>query len=966
MNRYRNILTGEAASAFKKLIGRFYWADDNIVVKHLIEVHERFCGRDCPLEKSNISLQETETEKPAVCPQGSETEKVDISPQDSETIERDESTEYHASSEDREKSICLHMEVEDGAESLDEESSGESESEMESGEEVNIKEEQDDFQEILSKAGSPEMLLKGSSTAGKEDCSPLNPHSNVKPKSTKDFSSIQMATHSHSKDATDLKGHVTSQSDMSRKSTDLNLSVTSFNCLNSVKTIVGDTSSAVEVPQPMNNSVSGQTGLTTLNAIQSYNTLAESRKPKNQFGISEIKSPLGQQQFFPVKSEPTDFSVSQTQGPGYSSANLNTSLPLNLPPSADQTTRIQALGGFQNKLSTTCNVFPQSLHTNYYQSVPQSPISVLPSFQAQQPPLNLALMINPVTGSPMLVYSQNLSNPSHSVNQLNLTTNPVSGVSVLAPNLENQSTSNQVTSSRSTTTQSSSSQSTKNQTTTIQSLTSQSTTTQSTSSQSTTNEATTRQSITTQSTSSQRKEQVLSSQEVLSTSTTLSPLETKAPNNDASAVQMENSDEQIVDPPCERDLGAPSQSETNKQTSSSMTAKRQISPPTTEDNISQNNPPSKRFKTTTEDEMERLFEGRQATSTKQNTQWGMRIFQDWNKECFGKELDMELVDPSTLSNLLSRFYCEARPKATNADETIYQKNTLKSIRAAINRHLSDLKRQIDIVKGEEFRATNGILEGLFKERLRLGLSKPTKQPQLIEHEDLKKISTYLQVASESAVILRQAVWYLLSIHFVTNYMEFFHQLKIDSFEFKTDGTGEYAIIKPETLGRNHGVAEAHLDKRLYAVAPGSGVCPVKLLRLLIKKTDKNAIRLFNNYRKDVWLDVNEEWFTAKPIAKRTFGTILPNLCKDAGVSNKYSPQCLRATVIAYINEGHDPQDVMLIANLCNEDFVKSYNRVSSSHRKSISTLPSLGSAKSHVLNSSSTDESDFAVTSFEA
>ncbi|XP_062606353.1 uncharacterized protein LOC134268175 [Saccostrea cucullata] len=331
----------------------------------------------------------------------------------------------------------------------------------------------------------------------------------------------------------------------------------------------------------------------------------------------------------------------------------------------------------------------------------------------------------------------------------------------------------------------------------------------------------------------------------------------------------------------------------------------------------------------------------------------------WNKECFGKELDMENVDPSTLCNLLSRFYCEARPKSNNADETIYQKNTLRSIRSAINRHLFDLKRQIDIVKGEEFRASNGILEGLFKERKRLGLAKSTKQPPLIDPDDLKKISTYLQQAPESAVILRQAVWYFLTIHYVTNYMEFFHQLKMDSFEFKTDGVGEYAIIKPETLGDNHGVSKGHLKRRLYAVGSDGGICPVKLLKLMIEKTDKTAIRLFNKYRKYVWMDVDEEWFTAKPIAKRTFGTVLPQICKDAGVINRYAPHSLRATVLAYQNEGYEPPDVMFIANLANEDYARSHTRCSLTDGRPLSsTFMSLPSSQSHVLISDSTDESD--------
>ncbi|XP_056002386.1 mucin-17-like isoform X2 [Ostrea edulis] len=52
MNEYRNILTGDAARAWKRLAGRFYWLNDSEIAKHLIEVHDQWCGDQCPLVKS--------------------------------------------------------------------------------------------------------------------------------------------------------------------------------------------------------------------------------------------------------------------------------------------------------------------------------------------------------------------------------------------------------------------------------------------------------------------------------------------------------------------------------------------------------------------------------------------------------------------------------------------------------------------------------------------------------------------------------------------------------------------------------------------------------------------------------------------------------------------------------------------------------------------------------------------------
>ena len=47
----------------------------------------------------------------------------------------------------------------------------------------------------------------------------------------------------------------------------------------------------------------------------------------------------------------------------------------------------------------------------------------------------------------------------------------------------------------------------------------------------------------------------------------------------------------------------------------------------------------------------------------------------------------------------------------------YNKNSYKSIRLALSRHFQDLGRDIDIVRGREFRSSNTILDGKLKTNL---------------------------------------------------------------------------------------------------------------------------------------------------------------------------------------------------------------------------------------------------------
>lgn len=117
-------------------------------------------------------------------------------------------------------------------------------------------------------------------------------------------------------------------------------------------------------------------------------------------------------------------------------------------------------------------------------------------------------------------------------------------------------------------------------------------------------------------------------------------------------------------------------------------------------------------------------------------------------------------------------------------------------------------------------------------------------------------------------------------------MEFHHQLQINSFKFHHDDTGKYVTLEHETLQKNRqgGISSNdgnNTDKRMYATGD-KNCCPVELLQLLINKTDENATSLFNQYYRDVLMDA-DKWFSAKPLAKRTFANFLKEICITAGV-----------------------------------------------------------------------------------
>lgn len=321
-------------------------------------------------------------------------------------------------------------------------------------------------------------------------------------------------------------------------------------------------------------------------------------------------------------------------------------------------------------------------------------------------------------------------------------------------------------------------------------------------------------------------------------------------------------------------------------------------------------------------------------------------------EAFSDVLDFKTVSPEVLATKLRRFYCEAKPKSTSkrSEELTYvqaenyHKNSLKSIRSAINRYLQDLKRSMDIVRDKDFKSANHTLDGMLKEMTKTGESRATNHKPVIHPEDLERISSYFLSAPYNPIVLRQCVWYHLSIHLVTRGLEFHHQLRTDSFLFQKDENNrQYVTLCHETQQKNFqgGIRseEALSGKRIYEV-PESEICPVKMLRLLLSKTDSSALSLFNSCFKDALHNPSADlWYTSKPLAKRSFSGFMSDICKSSKCMNTYTPHCLRATSItAMSDQGFESRQIMYMSGHRCEASLKTYNRhLSDEQKRSVSS-----------------------------
>lgn len=203
----------------------------------------------------------------------------------------------------------------------------------------------------------------------------------------------------------------------------------------------------------------------------------------------------------------------------------------------------------------------------------------------------------------------------------------------------------------------------------------------------------------------------------------------------------------------------------------------------------------------------------------------------------------------------------------------YHKNALKSVRSAINRHLKDIGRNIDIVEDKDFSYQIQCLV--------LNLNSTYVMGCLVQLSIILLFRTlsFLEFLStkNNIVALRFKVWYALTIHIVSCSIEFYQQLSKDSIKFVNDEESrEYLTITHETHQQNYqgGIedsSEKADDKRMYSTDSDS--CPVKAVKFYLSKCHPNSKSLFNQCSRDASRSNSNHflvWYTETPVKVKEF------------------------------------------------------------------------------------------------
>ena len=274
------------------------------------------------------------------------------------------------------------------------------------------------------------------------------------------------------------------------------------------------------------------------------------------------------------------------------------------------------------------------------------------------------------------------------------------------------------------------------------------------------------------------------------------------------------------------------------------------------------------------------------------------------------------------------FYVEARQR----DGSHYSRNSMKNIRAGLDRYLSSLKVSFSIVGDRSFKPANDVLDASLKSLARQGLISSTKHKPPISPEDLERLYSTNQLGTETPQSLVQTAWFNVLLYFGRRGRENQRSMVADDIVFKRASDGSEFVMLRERATKNHpGGLHDNEDESLAIMAewPGNPRCPVACLKKYLSKRDPRCTALWQKPRDHLAGKFNfndDVWYCNSPIGKNTLENMLSIMSKNAGLSTIYTPHCIRATSVTVLKAaGLDNQRVKSVTGHKSDKSIESYS-----------------------------------------
>ena len=355
------------------------------------------------------------------------------------------------------------------------------------------------------------------------------------------------------------------------------------------------------------------------------------------------------------------------------------------------------------------------------------------------------------------------------------------------------------------------------------------------------------------------------------------------------------------------------------------------------------------------DEIDQFILGQKAKSTKYKDVSDMNIFVKFCNS-INETRSIENIPEKELDNILCHFFMKALTKKG----TLYEPDTLTSIRNSLQRNLIERGSDFNLREGEAFTKSRQVLAARRKQLVKLGKGNKPNAARPLTNDEVAYLYKNGYFGPNNAVTLQRALWWEFTTHFGHRARDEARQLNFGDIkvlkEFNTNV--EYLIWDTERSTKTRDGARPMGHKRAFdpkAYATGNERCPVELFRLFVSHRPvsmcKDDSPLFLAVKYNINYLCEREWYYPRPLGKNSIGDFLtkardclrqanPNPTINKGKISNHSAR--KTSITNMLHNNINPLHVQQISGHKKYESLQAYNVASINQQKLISSTISRG------------------------
>ena len=287
------------------------------------------------------------------------------------------------------------------------------------------------------------------------------------------------------------------------------------------------------------------------------------------------------------------------------------------------------------------------------------------------------------------------------------------------------------------------------------------------------------------------------------------------------------------------------------------------------------------------------------------------LFSDWLASPGGVKFSKSIEEMSKeeLNACLKCFYTSARKQ----DGSYYKASSLKSIRAAIDRHLraAPHNKPFSVISDAAFTEANKVLGAFVKDLKMSGKIEDIVHKKAITKDQVRKLYDSGELGpadSQNPAQLQRTAWFYVALFFGRRGRENQRLIKRDMLVLGQTPQGlEYYELKrqmpsslPSAISTDD---EDESEAKVFAV-PGSARCPVQTLKNYLSHLNPASDVLFQRPKDGQRSQLKPEdvvWYSLSPVGRTVLNSFMREMSKRAGIVPHLTNYCLRTTSLAFLS-----------------------------------------------------------------